>query len=498
MFLLVTGRTVDHDEGTTSVTAVTFDQQVVNYRLVAAEADNSFRAVQSSVRAITEKVLADIGLGFVPSVNGTADADFTTLTNLTNYITNGAFEDSTVTGWTGSNATLTQVTAWAQSGTHSMQIGPSSTSSADSYALMTLTNLTPGSTYTCFGYEHLPATQNSTAATSTRSRAIVIVTTPTGGSASVLAQSAQPANAVGMYRVSVTFTVPANTASVQVRLYNGGQSGSTVTQWDNVMLVDGDGTETDGTALAYFDGDTPDTALYGYAWTGTNGASTSTRVPVFSRPPESLAWSPGQSAWDFLSPILTAVGLRLFCTDGADFFLVDNTYSEDGLVTLAVGRNLYSASSTLDRTQTAVDGSLMFFEAAVVTYTWTDQAGNTETAYDSYSAVDNPSNVLTVSYDKAYPGPGAAKYMVTRNMNRGYGLDLTARPDFRVTPSQQVSATVPGLDPQVGWVSSVTWSLAAAEMTVTTRGLISTPTTSWFFVAGQTWASSAGTSWAND
>ncbi|WIB64365.1 carbohydrate binding domain-containing protein [Curtobacterium sp. MCBD17_040] len=485
--LLVIARSVDHDAKSVTLQAVSDDQDLLNYSLVQNTTDTTNVASQHSVRQVVQNVLTRVnGATLQP---GSADADFTTLTALTNYVTNGNFEDSTTSGWAGGNANLTQSTVWARSGTHSLSIGPNSTSSGDSYASAAVTNFTAGNQYTISAWHHLPTPQNSSAAGS-RPRSIVVV-----ANGAVLTQSAQAPNSAGDTRLSVTFTLPINTTTLSIRLYNGGTSGSTITYWDQVLMTDGTGLETDGTPLQYFDGDTADTNLYEYAWQGTNGASPSTRVPVFDRPPESLTWSPGDSASDYLESILTAVGLRLYCDEQRRWWLADGTFQVPGLLRIATGYNLYAASDAIDSTATAIDGTPLFFEAAVVTYSWTNAAGNAETAYDAYALPGvTVTNTLRLTLQRAYPGPGAAQYMVTRNSGRGHSLNLTARQELSATPSMPVSVTLPNSDQQAGWISGISWDLSTNEMTVSTRGLIAYPAGSYGHAAtNQTYASVSST-----
>lgn len=76
-------------------------------------------------------------------------------------------------------------------------------------------------------------------------------------------------------RASVDAVAPVDTASVRVALnFAGGATNGDIVGWiDAAMLTIGDSLSD------YFDGDTPDTTSYGYAWDNTANTSTSTRTP---------------------------------------------------------------------------------------------------------------------------------------------------------------------------------------------------------------------------
>jgi hypothetical protein len=217
------------------------------------------------------------------------------------------------------------------------------------------------------------------------------------------------------------------------------------------------------------------------------------------RPADSLIWQPGQKASDFIYNIVTAAGMRLFCDESRQWRLVKSTYSPGSLAYLAYGLNLYSINDTVGRSQQAIDGSPLFMDSCVINYSWEDSAGNSRTATDPYTAVANPTSTLTLNLNKPFPGPGAAAYWVSRNKARGHAFDLTARFDVTFTPGQAVNVDVPTSDIQDGFVSSVSWSLRAQEMTVVTRDLIEYTPLSWAQQpASLTWANiPTTTTWAN-
>jgi hypothetical protein len=81
----------------------------------------------------------------------------------------------------------------------------------------------------------------------------------------------------GVYDLSLTFSFPAQSAggAKYVRFLNNNANGASV--WiDDVVLIEGDGTDLDRKeTVPYFSGDTEDTAVRTYEWTGNPHESTS-------------------------------------------------------------------------------------------------------------------------------------------------------------------------------------------------------------------------------
>jgi hypothetical protein len=126
--------------------------------------------------------------------------------------------------------------------------------------------MVPGRKYTVSATVYLPAAQTS-ANLHTRSRRIDVFT-KIGAGGYVETLSAQPPNAAGATRLSLTFTVPVGASETFIRLYNGSDLAADVVYWDQLMVVEG----TD--PGFYADGNTP-----GWRWTGAADASTSVGYP---------------------------------------------------------------------------------------------------------------------------------------------------------------------------------------------------------------------------
>ncbi|MFB9768243.1 tail fiber protein, partial [Nocardioides kongjuensis] len=84
-------------------------------------------------------------------------------------------------------------------------------------------------------------------------------------------------------RGSLTFTLPSGATEAFIRLYHGGGSALSYTDWQQVILE-----EATSETGPYFDGSTPDSTsdftLYDRAWTGTANNSTSTEAATVTLP----------------------------------------------------------------------------------------------------------------------------------------------------------------------------------------------------------------------
>ncbi len=204
-------------------------------------------------------------------------------------------------------------------------------------------------------------------------------------------------------------------------------------------------------------------------------------------------WLPGRSAWDYLAPHIEKAGGRLWCDEGRVWRLSDREPLAPGQLTLTTGEygSLVDAEDTISRTED--DG---WADAVVVTYRWTDAAGASMTAYD---VAGDPlaQKVVSVERDTPFPGVGAAAALLKRAQGRGRVLALAAVSDYTAQPGQPTRVELPNTPTQTGLVSSVTWRLPAAQMSIRTRGLIDTPETAWAFVeGGKRWQDvPAGTDW---
>jgi hypothetical protein len=186
--------------------------------------------------------------------------------------------------------------------------------------------------------------------------------------------ASSPLSANVWTRVVGTIKTPANGARIGPFLYPSGTGqfvAGSVLRTTGWMVHEGD------RVIPYFDGATPADAGYTYVATGAAHVSASTRVPKVERAVELYDWNPGVSAWDFLQPLISLAGFRLFCDEARVWRLIDPaTYTVSGVVTLEPG-NLTDGIDTIER-----DAAEVFATGVIVRYTWRDVTGISKTAYD--------------------------------------------------------------------------------------------------------------------
>jgi hypothetical protein len=207
---------------------------------------------------------------------------------------------------------------------------------------------------------------------------------------------------------------------------------------------------------------------------------------------EAQYWEPGQTAWDYLAPLVQQAGLILYCDENQLWHLIDDTYIAPGQTSLDYTNTLTEAVDIVSR------DDFNWYDAVVIKYTWTGSAGATNIAYDT-ATNGSITKVYTLTYDgQRYPGAGAAQKVLDRAQGRGRVNEVTAVSDYNTTPRQPATIDLPFTDTQTGFISSVTFNYPADTMDVKTRGLINTPDTAWVFQpVGLRWQDiSTGVSWA--
>jgi hypothetical protein len=479
--LMLRSRTVDHTAGQMTLVAESDESQLMDMARVATTVDNSAAAHQASLRTlINTVVLAPIG-AVLEADNG-ADANLTIFDDQTNLVPNPSAEVNT-TGWTATACTLARTTSGLTGVVGAAVFRLSAPSSAQSFISSDAISVTPGQTYVASAMFAMVTTAASGTQDS-RARTVQVVSEPGGTS---LFTSPQGSGAVAsvMTRLGGEFTVPAGVTAVKVRLWVGSTVGEA--RWDAVKFAEKSDTFTD----VYFDGDTPDTADYTYAWTGTAHASTSTRVVAngTDRDADMFRWVPGVTAWDFVEPLVQAGALRLFCDEARKWHLVDPAlYTVPGLVQISAGTNAKEADDTITRYGE-------WFDSVVIMYQWTTADGLSHTNWDIAGAPGT--KTILVEKRVPFPGPGAAAALLKRSKARGRVLDLTAVSDYKVTPGMSLQSSLPNSPTQSGLVAAVTWDLPADQMDVTSRGLGDLPSRAWLALApGFKWTDSpVGDTW---
>lgn len=460
--------------------------------LVDTEPDSFPFTMQESLREIIDYVLDRHGSAalytpggppFDPlNDEGEADASLDYFADETNLITNPSAETN-LTGWAANHCTLTRITGTATGvvGGASFRL-QSPVTDNNAYAYYDVP-VVAGQTYAFSGVWILAGSTVGSANSLARKIAITDGVT-------VLAQS--NAATVSGERVGGEVTIPTGTSSVRVRIYHGYTTSGDI-RWDALKF-------TVKTAVLdpheYFDGDTADNDIYTFSWTGPAHASTSTRVtaPGVSLDVDALTWQPGVTAWEFLEPLVQAVGLRFYCDEARVWHLVDPALVPAGTLAVAENVNLVAADESISR-------YAEWFDAVVVRYAWSTDAGVAKVKYDvATEVVGTPKAVLRIDENRPYPGPGYAAAVLHRAEGRGRVFGITALSDYRVTPGDSLEALVPDTPEQNGRVSAVTWDLPSRQMTIRSSGLIDVSPTAWIELdAGVAWtASPVGESWLEE
>lgn len=487
--LSLVGRVIDHNARTIELDAQSDECLLIGYRLTQTTPDVTPTQHQESLRAILDHVLGKIGAQLEP---GTVDARFPVLEAGTNLFPDPGTAATPQGTYGASGATVDfNDASWSISG------------DGDSFSVHTPTNsdsylyynpglmppgMSAGKTYTFSATGNVKTLLGGTVYAG-RDRRLCVFYRPAGGGAYTMVASPQVPNVVGQpTRVAVTFTLPADTTEVLIRFYLGATVGAI--RWDGFRLSENRGTP--GVSYDdYWDGDTPDTPDYVYAWSGIPDGSSSTRTPALDLSPELLVWTPGDSAAEFIAPLLTYAGLRLYST-GSRWYLIGPDHTVPGRLTLAADNNVTEARDSVSLAD--ADG---WHDAVVIRYRWRDLAGVQQERVD---IAGTGQHVLLIEYGRPYPGPGAAAYVLGRLQGQGRVQAVTALTDFSAEPAQEVAISLPATISQTGQVSGVVFDLTARVMHVTSRGLTDTPPESWLSLEpGETWNdSAAGATWIGE
>jgi hypothetical protein len=235
----------------------------------------------------------------------------------------------------------------------------------------------------------------------------------------------------------------------------------------------------------YFDGSTvTDAGLFTFAWTGTAHASSSTRTMLPQS--DTTIWLPGVSGWDYVSPLVSAGNLRLFCDEARKWYLVSSVVL-DGLITLSPATGIERATDTR-----SLEDASDFYTGVVITYQAPSDPLTGLTPPPSYDIAGSQGSVLAIDRDIANPGPGAAAAILNRAVGKGRVLSVTNESNYDTTPGKALSITLPDTPVQTGSVSSVSWAFPEGRMTVGSKGLTDTPANAWLFALGA-WSAATGT-----
>ena len=209
-----------------------------------------------------------------------------------------------------------------------------------------------------------------------------------------------------------------------------------------------------------FSGATTDSATYTYDWSATAHASTSTRTPVAPVDKESLTWRVGQSALEFLAPLVRVAGLRLVCNEKREWTLRDADYTASGSIAIRYGVNMTEGSDTIRRSDDR------WFDAAATIYT--DPITRVQTT-DTFALTTPHTKLVTFERNVPFPGVGFSEYAVRFAQDRGREVTASAIADWRAEADQESVFVLSGAPIQTGKSNSVTFDLDSDEMTVNSR-----------------------------
>ena len=164
-------------------------------------------------------------------------------------------------------------------------------------------------------------------------------------------------------------------------------------------------------------------------------------------------WEPGTTMWDYLEPIVTAAGLRLYADETGVWRLTADLTPTSPAVELGA-----QAVNVTDLYETDND---RFFDHAVIVYEWETAAGQPRRQVDAYA--EGETSGYTETIQGRMSRPGRAEAIVSRAMARAFAQEWACVADYSVRPGM-LAATTP--DAGIGLIDSVTWTYPDARMSV--------------------------------
>lgn len=474
-------RAVDFVDGTLTLELATDEAQLQDRGHTGTAPDESGRAYEANLRALVNWVLAKLPDAPHLEADAGATADLTIYADATNLIANGSAELDTA-GWTAAGCTMARVSGtgtvppavggWA----FRLTAGTTTSSRMDSGPIA----VSPGTTYRVGG-QWWGANLTGTAGPGV---GCIAIRNANGDTMLLTTRPASGARTEGIWKC------PPGVTSITLSVYLAVSGASSDVRWDALFFGPVSGAHDTG----YWDGDTPDTAVYRYDWTGTAKASTSTRTNITgtSRAVDTFTVYPGVTWWEYLEPLVQVAGLRLYCDEARRWHLVNpETWLIPGNIQLQSGQNMRAATDKVSRdTETWAD-------VVVIHYRWTTSNEEPREAWDSSGT---GTKVLVEERSTPYPGPGAAAAIAARMMRRGHELDVDAVADLLAAPSQSAAVLLPDSTELVTASSSVRWTFPDGDMAVGLRDPIEVPKSAWIKLAvGESWLESpVGESWLEE
>lgn len=453
-----------------SVTLASDEALLEDYK--ALDDDGTPFTLASSLRAVVNYVLNKAIPGAALEASPAVDSDITPYWPVTNLMPNPAVR-SIVGNWIpgGANATLIRETGWGvgvipgsdpsvTTATFTSWTGDSGLGQGGAFPrtadVVPYAPVREGTVYTVYCW-----------ALSNPGKTVRLAAQVFGSDGQVLS-GGTPITTVSMAGdtwtlIKGTIRTPANASRLSPFVYaadgtqwTAGQNLRT-TKW---MIHEGEYPVT----VPWFDGATPEDDFYEYVISGDANASATTRTPkVDAADPEALIWAAGESALEFLRPLVQAAGFRLVCDEQRNWTLRDAEYAKPGTISIREGVNLIDGSDVIDLDRGT------WFDARVTVYEWEDRDGIRQRKVDSFSLNDPPILVNLVTIEAPYPGPGRSAYAVARAQGRGREVTATVVADWRAHAEQSATIILEGAPTQVGKSSRVTFDLSNDRMTVMTR-----------------------------
>jgi hypothetical protein len=220
----------------------------------------------------------------------------------------------------------------------------------------------------------------------------------------------------------------------------------------------------DAADIEYFDGLMADDTHYSYDFTDDQWASPSERTPLIdAAEPEALIWRAGQTALDFLAPLIQRFGLRLVCDELRLWTLRDEEYVAPGSIEVRYGVNMHRGSDAVGRDSGA------WFDARVTRYRSKSMSGAVRDIFDTFALNDPPTLVTLLELEAPYPGAGRSEYAVRRAQGRARDVEATRRADWDERAEQSVVIVLEDAATQTGKTQAVTFNIVDNEVSITTR-----------------------------
>jgi hypothetical protein len=167
------------------------------------------------------------------------------------------------------------------------------------------------------------------------------------------------------------------------------------------------------------------------------------------------------TAWDFIETITQAAGLKLYCDEQRQWYLIEPTAVSGDLV-LNDNDNITAFTKEISRDKLWYNQVVVQYETISDGVIWDNYyefgTGPIRTLFERKSNIE-------------FPGMGAAQSIAQRTLTRGETYTIEAIANFDARPRQTLTVDITGEPIKTGVVQSITWSLPSARMSVDIRDL---------------------------